>query len=118
MSTSTSAPGAATHKASGAPVAALDPSIPAAHRAVLQRIAAQRERLKGRRVARAQALALRSSQASRMPSGGGLPDRLLAFARLHPVALAALVGGAAVLGPMRLIRWTGIVLPLLAKLKR
>ena len=103
---------------SGAKVAAAlqDASLPETHRVVLRRIAAQRERLRARHSARVQALALRRQQP--VPADGPFWDRLLAFARLHPVALAAGVGVTLVLGPRRLFRWSGIVLPLLAKFCR
>lgn len=94
-----------------------DAALPEAHRVVLKRIAAQRERLNARRNARVQALALRS-QAPQMPVGGPLVERVVAFARLHPVAVAAAAGVALMLGPGRLIRWTGIVLPLVARFRR
>lgn len=95
-----------------------DAALPEAQRVVLKRIAAQRERLSARRSARAQALALRSQQAAQMPVGGPLVERVVAFARLHPVAVAAVAGVALMLGPGRLIRWTTIVLPLVARFRR
>lgn len=87
-------------------------------RAVLERIAAQRERLAARRSAHSQALALRSGHASAMPATGPLPERALAFARLHPMAVAVAAGVALMLGPRRVIHWAGIVLPLLSKMRR
>ncbi len=87
-------------------------------RVVLERIAAQRERISARRNARAQALALRSSHAAAMPTTGPLAARLVAFARLHPMAVAAAAGVALMLGPRRVIRWAGVALPLIAKFRR
>ena len=85
---------------------------------VIDRIAVQRERLRARRAARAQALAL----AGREPGVGGIDESLVlraaGFAREHPVAVAAMAGVALVAGPRRLIRWAGVVLPLLLRLRR
>lgn len=101
-----------------AAAAVRDASLPEAHRVVLRRIAAQRERLQARRNARAQALALHAQQAPQMPTDGPLLERVVAFARLHPVAVAAAAGAVLMLGPGRLIRWTSIVLPLVARFRR
>ncbi len=101
-----------------AKAAALDASLPETHRAVLLRIATQRERLNARRSARAQALALQSQQSAHMPTSGPLSERLVAFARLHPMAVAAAAVAALAVGPRRLIRWSGIVLPLVMKYRR
>jgi hypothetical protein len=94
------------------------PDPTAAQQRVIDRIAAQRERLRARRAARAQALAL----AGRDPGLGGLDEsmvlRAAGFAREHPVAVAAMAGVAVVAGPRRLIRWAGVVLPLLMRLRR
>lgn len=86
---------------------------------VIERIALQRERLRARRAARAQSLAL----AERNPGLGGTVDesmalRLAGFAREHPVAVAAVAAGALVAGPRRLVRWAGVVLPLVMRLRR
>lgn len=94
-------------------------SVPsAAQQRVLDRIAMQRERLRARRTARAQALAL----AQRDSAGTGIDESLVlraaGFAREHPVAVAAMAGVAVVAGPRRLIRWAGIVLPMLMRLRR
>ena len=63
---------------------------------VLDRIELQRERLRARRVARAQARALAEQ------AGGA----------------TVMAGVALVAGPRRLIRWAGIVLPMLMRLRR
>ena len=47
-----------------------------------------------------------------------LPARLLAFAKLHPAVVAALAGVAVLAGPRRLIRLTGMLMPLLSRLRR
>lgn len=93
----------------------------AAQQQVLDRIALQRERLRARRAARAQAAALARSHAA--PSGGGGPDesmvlRAAGFAREHPLAVAAMAAVAVVAGPRRLMRWAGVVLPMLMRLRR
>jgi hypothetical protein len=89
-----------------------------AQQRVLERIAAQRERLRARRAARAQAVAL-----GRPEQGPGGIDESLAlraagFAKEHPLAVAAMAGVALMAGPRRLIRWAGVALPLLMRLRR
>lgn len=116
MSTSTTS--VVNAQSAKAKAAALDVSLPETHRAVLLRIATQRERLLARRSARAQALALQSQQSAHMPTSGALPERLVAFARLHPVAVAVAAVAAVAVGPRRLIRWSGILLPLVARFRR
>lgn len=116
MNTSTTS--AASADSLKAKAAALDAALPETHRAVLLRIATQRERLNARRSARAQALALQSQQSAHMPTSGPLAERLVAFARLHPMAVAAAAVAALAVGPRRLVRWSGIVLPLIMKYRR
>lgn len=117
MNTSTTA--SASAKAAAANVAAAA-AVPVSdqERAVLERIAAQRERIAARRNARAQALALRSSHHAVMPTTGPLAERAIAFARLHPMAVAVAAGVALMLGPRRVIRWAGVALPMIAKFRR
>jgi hypothetical protein len=85
---------------------------------VIERITAQRERLQARRAARAQTLAL----AAQTQANGGDADsfalRALAFARQHPIAVAALAGAGAMVGPRRLLRWGGVLLPLIMRFRR
>lgn len=86
--------------------------------AVLDRIAAQRERLHARRVAR-QKLAAQSAAAE----GSSLQDvpwlaKAAVFAREHPGVLAAVAGAALAAGPRRVLRWAGVVLPLLLRVRR
>src|SRR3990167_4146958 len=91
------------------------PPPTAAQQRVLDRIALQRERLRARRAARAQSLAL----AQRDPGAGGMDEsmalRAAGFAREHPLAVAAMAGVALVAGPRRLIRWAGVLLPMLMR---
>ena len=84
---------------------------------VLDRILVQRERLRARREAYRQTRAIVQARAGIDPSAP-LPNRLLAFAKLHPVAVAALAAVAAVAGPRRLIRITGMLMPLLSRMRR
>jgi hypothetical protein len=85
---------------------------------VVERIAVQRERLRARRVARAQSLAL----AERNPGLAAIDEsvvlRAAGFARQHPIAVAVMAGVALLAGPRRLVRWTGVLLPMLMRLRR
>ena len=89
-----------------------------AQQRVLERIAAQRDRLRARRAARAQALALAKHEQGLGGSDESLALRAAAFAREHPLAVAAMAAVAVVAGPRRLIRWAGVALPLLMRLRR
>ena len=102
-----------------APVARTTPTVE--QQRVLDRIELQRERLRARRVARAQAHAHALAEQAGGPSGGAdasLALRAAGIAREHPLAVAAMAGVALVAGPRRLIRWAGIVLPMLMRLRR
>ena len=46
-----------------------------------------------------------------------LVQRLATFTQQHPVAVAALVGSVLAAGPKRLVRWAGILLPLVVRLR-
>ncbi|ART48446.1 hypothetical protein [Acidovorax carolinensis] len=89
----------------------------AAQQQVLDRIAVQRERLRARRAARLQSQAL-AAVAGTEDADATLLTRAIAFARQHPAAVAALAGVAIATGPRRLIRWAGVVLPLVMRLRR
>ncbi|QNP50355.1 hypothetical protein H9K75_01290 [Diaphorobacter aerolatus] len=84
---------------------------------VLKRIYAQRDRIEARRVALSQARALRARSADHVDSDAPLLMRLIAFAKLHPVAVAAVAGAALFAGPARLMRIGGIVLPIVMKMR-
>lgn len=86
-------------------------------RVVLQRIAQQRDRLAARKATYQQVAALRA-QASAVSPDAPLIDRVLTFARLHPLASVGLVGAALLVGPRKIMRVGVAVLPLLAKLRR
>jgi hypothetical protein len=89
----------------------------AAQQQVLDRIAVQRERLRARRAARLQSQALAAVSGAE-DVDAPLLTRAVAFARQHPAAVAALAGVAIATGPRRLIRWAGVVLPLVMRLRR
>ncbi|WP_042422696.1 hypothetical protein [Comamonas granuli] len=83
---------------------------------VRARIAAQRERLQARAQERQQARAQAQDAAAAM-AAVPLPQRVVAFAKEHPLALALLAAGVALAGPARLVRWAGVALPWLIKLR-
>lgn len=85
---------------------------------VVNRIEAQRERIHARRLALQQARALKDSAPARVDAEAPLPIKLLTFAKLHPVAVAAAVGVALVAGPTRVMRIAGVVLPIIMRLRR
>lgn len=83
---------------------------------VLDRIAAQRARL---RAERAEEAAQAAAQAQEEPAGPlGQAARAVRFLRSHPVLLAAIVSGGMALGPARIVRWVRILLPALLRLRR
>ncbi|HEY4665127.1 MAG TPA: hypothetical protein VIG85_09090 [Comamonas sp.] len=86
-------------------------------RAVLKRIALQRDRLAAAKQAQQQARALRA-QVDAVPADAPFAERLMVFAKLHPVATAAVAGVALMVGPRKLLRWGTLALPLISKLKR
>lgn len=81
-----------------------------------ERMAVQRQRLRVRRQERQQERELARQQAA-MNAAEPLAQRAFAFAKDHPLALALVAAGAAVAGPRRLVRWAGVVLPLLMQLR-
>jgi len=83
---------------------------------VRARIAAQRERLQARAQERRQARAQAQDAAAAM-AAVPLPQRAVAFAKEHPLALALLAAGVVLAGPARLVRWAGVALPWLIKLR-
>lgn len=76
---------------------------------LLERIAAQRERLLRRHAV---------PEKDGVDPGDPLVIRLWTFARLHPVLTAAALGLVALSGPARLARWASVVLPLLLQARR
>lgn len=86
--------------------------------AVLERIAAQRERLRTARAQRRQAWTAAMARGERVDPQAPLAARLWAFARLHPVFCALMLGGAALAGPARLVRWASLALPWVARWRR
>lgn len=81
---------------------------------ILARIAEQRER---RALVRAHREAAREAAAARPPVQP-LSAKAVQLARAHPVAAgAAAAAVVAVIGPRRVLRWTGWLLPILLKLR-
>lgn len=95
----------------------LDPVPTPEQQKVLDRILVQRERLRARRAAHRQALAVQAQQQGLEPDAP-FATRLLAFARLHPAAVAVAAVAAVAAGPSRLIRWAGMLMPLWSRLRR
>jgi hypothetical protein len=94
------------------------PAATDAQQRVIDRISAQRERLRARRSARAQSQALAQRRTAVNDMDESLAVRTIAFAKDHPLALAAIAGMGLLAGPRRLVRWAGVVLPLVMKFKR
>lgn len=88
-----------------------------AERAVLKRIAAQRDRLAAAKQAQQQAQALRAQSAA-IPVDAPFAERLAVFAKLHPVATAAVAGVGLMIGPRKLMRYGSLALPWIRKFKR
>lgn len=92
------------------------PEPNAAQKRVLERIAVQRERLRARRARQAlHRAALQAEQG--LGADAPLLLRAAVFAKQHPAAVAAMAGVALVAGPKRLMRWVGVALPLLMRLR-
>ena len=89
-----------------------------AERDVLKRIEAQRDRLHARALAMHQARALKAAASDRIDADAPLAVRLLSFARLHPVAVAGVLGVALAAGPSKLIRLAGIILPIVMRMRK
>jgi len=53
-----------------------------------------------------------------VPVDAPLAERLMVFARLHPVATAGVAGLALLLGPRKLWRYGALALPWINKLRR
>lgn len=119
MSTPSSNPSHSQHHALPSPVVV--PSLPvptAEQQRILDRIAQQRERLRARRAARAQSLAAAQNAAAAGGADDSFALRAAGFAREHPLAVAAMAGVAVVAGPRKIVRWAGVLLPLLLRLRR
>ncbi|WP_212645386.1 hypothetical protein [Delftia sp. PE138] len=99
------------------PNAALWPTSTVEQQQVMQRIAQQRERLRARSAAVAQARAL-SRAATHVRPDAPLIERVATFARLHPVAVGVAAAAALVMGPRKLIRIGTTLMPLLARLQQ
>ncbi len=84
---------------------------------VLLRISAQRERIRKRRAARFLAQQ-QTLDAGNPGSGDSLILQGVTFAKQHPTAVAAIAAAAMALGPRRLVRWIGVALPWIVRLRR
>lgn len=96
-----------------------DEPTPPTKEELLERIEAQRVRLRERKVRRAQVVA-QTHEANRVAGLGPdapLASRVAVFARLHPVACAVAAAAAVVVGPRKLIRWAGVALPFIMKMR-
>lgn len=86
--------------------------------AVLERIAAQRERLRARRAAHEQAEAQAVADTG-VPADMPWLAKAVLFAREHPgVTASAAAAVAMAAGPRRLVRWASVLLPLLLRSRR
>ena len=83
---------------------------------VIDRIAAQRERLRVRRTERAHRLVV-LSQEKAVVSRSPLWLRTAVVARRYPLGVSLLAGVALLVGPRRLVRWAGIGLPLYMRVR-
>ena len=67
-------------------------------------------------------LILLTGEGRAFSAGGDLDEsfalRAAGFAREHPLAVLGVAGLAAVAGPRRMIRWAGVLLPMLMRLRR
>ncbi|PIF90547.1 hypothetical protein CLU86_1435 [Acidovorax sp. 62] len=84
---------------------------------VLLRISAQRERIRERRAARF-LVQQQTLDVGNPGAGDSLILQGVAFAKQHPAAVAAVAAAAMALGPRRLIRWMGVALPWIVRLRR
>lgn len=88
-----------------------------AQKKVVERIAVQRARLRARRAAHRQALAVRHGQPPAIEPDAPLVARLLAFARLHPAVVPVAAVAALAVGPSRIIRWSTVLMPLISRMR-
>lgn len=92
------------------------PQASEAQQRVLDRMAAQRKRLHERRLQRERVLKTAFGDQVLAPDAP-MVLRVGVFAKQHPVFVAALAGVALCIGPKKLLRWVGVALPLLVRLK-
>lgn len=85
-----------------------------AQQRILDRIAAQRERLRAQCAADARTRS--EGQAGAFPLAP-LLSQALVQAGQHPMVVVAVLGLALAAGPKRLWRWGGVLLPLLIKMR-
>ncbi|MFT3815949.1 MAG: hypothetical protein QM740_21760 [Acidovorax sp.] len=82
-----------------------------AEQEVLNRIAAQRERLRARRALR-KALAAQAVATGHPPPDAPWFTKAISMARENPSLVAAAAGVALAVGPRRLARWARVALPI------
>lgn len=92
------------------------PPVTAEQQVVLTRIAVQRERLRARRLRRAQQKAVLHAEQG-LPPDASVAMRAVVLAKQYPLAIAAVAGLAVVAGPKRLMHWAGVALPLLMRMR-
>ncbi len=83
---------------------------------VIDRIAAQRERLRVRRTERAHRLVM-LRQEKAVVSQTPLWLRAAVVAKRYPLGISLLAGVALLVGPKRLVRWAGIGLPMYMRMR-
>lgn len=109
----------APQSTTSAPVALAPVMASPEQQRVLERIAAQRERLADRRAARAQAQSLsQRAGLAPIPPDAPLPEKLLIFVQRHPWAVAGAVAAALMIGPSKLLRWVTLAAPLISRMRR
>lgn len=93
------------------------PTIPTPEQQrLLERMHAQRQRLVAWRAQQRQTSNSQNHVGAALLSSA-LTGRLAWFVRQHPLAVAACAGLAWAAGPQRLVRWAGVLLPLLLRLR-
>lgn len=102
--------------------AAATPQPTAAQQTVLDRIAAQRQRIAAQQARERYVLTgdetSSGAAGARIDAAAPLAQRVLTFARLHPVATSVGLAVAVWMGPRKLLRVASVVLPLWSKFSR
>lgn len=102
--------------------AAATPQPTAAQQTVLDRIAAQRQRIAAQQARERYVLTgdetSSGAAGARIDAAAPLAQRVLTFARLHPVATSVGLAAAVWMGPRKLLRVASVVLPLWSKFSR
>jgi hypothetical protein len=87
---------------------------------VLERIAAQRERIRARQQAHAsqKMVGSQNATAAAASTDASFVEKLVLFTREHPSVLALAAAAAVAAGPRRILRWASVILPLVMRNKR